>query len=288
MSKGWVGLDIEHLPELLPGAHAIVVADDYSVGIGARKLGLELRDTLLVLSPKGSRFAFLLRKPCSEGTVAENVLLHGTGALNIDRCRVSTTESLSGGAYSGDYREKTTEWQNADRSGGKGSGFRQGVGEYEPPTGRWPSNLVFVHGEGCRQTGVRKITAITGTLNGSWRKGHQYSGGWSGADEADLGRPVGYGDADGMETVAAWACVPACPVAELDMQSGVSRSASGTQTYVRAETSGWRERGGSFISGRQWEAEGYGDSGGASRFFPQFESEAALHVWLGRLIGIHT
>jgi hypothetical protein len=30
----------------------------------------------------------LLRKPCSEGTVAANVLRYGTGALNIDASRI--------------------------------------------------------------------------------------------------------------------------------------------------------------------------------------------------------
>jgi site-specific DNA-methyltransferase (adenine-specific) len=53
----------------------------------------------------------------------------------------------------------------------------------------------------------------------------------------------------------------------LDEQSGQSKSASGTQKYQRAETTAWKERGGSFTPGREWDAQGYGDSGGASRFF---------------------
>jgi hypothetical protein len=40
----------------------------------------------------------LARKPLSEGTIAANVLKHGTGALNIDGCRVEHGgERLSGG-----------------------------------------------------------------------------------------------------------------------------------------------------------------------------------------------
>jgi len=279
MSKGWVGLDIEHLPELLPGAHVILVVDDYGVGVKARKLGLELRDTLLVLSSKGSRFAFLFRKPCSEATVAENILRHGTGALNIDACRVSTSDSLNGGAYSGEYREKTTEWQNADRTDGKGSGFRQGVGEYRQPAGRWPSNLVLVHGTGCQRAGTKKTKAITGTLNGSWRKGHQYSGGWTGADEADLGKPVGYGDEDGMETVAAWECEDGCPVAELDRMSGTLKSGA----YLK----NGRSNGSVFAGAGIFDHRGYEpDTGGASRFYPQFEGEAEMIEWFARLLGV--
>jgi hypothetical protein len=55
--------------------------------------------------------------------------------------------------------------------------------------------------------------------------------------------------------------------AALDQMSGTSSSAKGKQKYKRAETTSWVERGGSFTPGREWEAEGYGDTGGASRFF---------------------
>src|SRR5699024_9231263 len=41
----------------------------------------------------------LARKPI-EGTVANNVLAHGVGGLNIDACRVATEDDLNGGRYS--------------------------------------------------------------------------------------------------------------------------------------------------------------------------------------------
>lgn len=55
----------------------------------------------------------ICRKPMKE-TIAANVLEHGVGALNVDACRVVTTDNLNGGAYgihgraapmSGDMRE---------------------------------------------------------------------------------------------------------------------------------------------------------------------------------------
>jgi DNA modification methylase len=46
-----------------------------------------------------------------------------------------------------------------------------------------------------------------------------------------------------------------------------SSSPSGVQQYRRAGTSGWAERQGVFTEGREWSAEGYGDSGTYSRFF---------------------
>jgi hypothetical protein len=72
---------------MTPGSHLIVLgqAED---AIQIRKQGLQLRDTVLILLP-GPRevFAFLFRKPL-EGTVAQNVLKHGVGGLNIDGCRI--------------------------------------------------------------------------------------------------------------------------------------------------------------------------------------------------------
>ena len=39
------------------------------------------------------------RKPLSEKTVADNVLKWGTGGINIDDCRIPTSDKLNGGAY---------------------------------------------------------------------------------------------------------------------------------------------------------------------------------------------
>lgn len=74
----------------------------------------------------------LARKPLSERTVAANVLRWGTGALNIDGCRVETTDNLNGGAYS-----------NGDKDAANATSYVTGVnaGEFVQPVGRWPANL---------------------------------------------------------------------------------------------------------------------------------------------------
>ncbi len=76
----------------------------------------------------------LARKPLA-GTVAANVLEHGTGALNIDGCRV------------GDFQNSTPS--GVDRRNAKlaAMGYRPGeyqTGEKPPstPPGRWPANLI--------------------------------------------------------------------------------------------------------------------------------------------------
>jgi site-specific DNA-methyltransferase (adenine-specific) len=75
------------------------------------------------------------RKPLV-GTVAENVLAHGTGAINVDGCRVN-----SGGTHS-----------SAKSAGlGRGHGQHKGHGRYNGvggvvipphPEGRWPANVI--------------------------------------------------------------------------------------------------------------------------------------------------
>lgn len=74
------------------------------------------------------------RKPLI-GTVAENVLQHGTGALNVDGCRVGTSKnvpaSVSRKAHANCYMGGWGEY-----------GETPGVGGHDPNLGRWPANLI--------------------------------------------------------------------------------------------------------------------------------------------------
>jgi hypothetical protein len=69
------------------------------------------------------------RKPLS-GTVAGNVLVWGTGGLNIDGCRVGTddTRSKTGSSALGIMNDDG--WKPKDVIGGS-------------PSGRWPANIVL-------------------------------------------------------------------------------------------------------------------------------------------------
>jgi site-specific DNA-methyltransferase (adenine-specific) len=73
------------------------------------------------------------RKPLV-GTVAENVLTHGTGALNVDGCRVAHDE---------DCRMMAPSQANIDNPSEKHrqAGRREAVLELKP-AGRWPANLI--------------------------------------------------------------------------------------------------------------------------------------------------
>jgi len=123
------------------------------------------------------------RKPLV-GTVAENVLTHGTGAINVDGCRVKTDDSLNGGAYAKNGTERTDEW-------GASNGFRRNQAlEYVQPSGRWPANLIHdgseevvglfpVTKDGVSSPNVKGKEAYGGGFGGAFHPG--YGGGGSAA-----------------------------------------------------------------------------------------------------------
>jgi len=75
------------------------------------------------------------RKPL-DGTVAENVVAHGTGAINVDGCRVEYQNDA-------DKTESQTKNQYKQRDKDEGSMFIgiKNQGNYTP-SGRWPANLI--------------------------------------------------------------------------------------------------------------------------------------------------
>jgi DNA modification methylase len=81
------------------------------------------------------------RKPLT-GTVAANVLAHGTGALNIDGCRVGA----DGGARRGPDDIGDDAATNAVF--GKGLGLANAAPRVAG-LGRWPANTVLTHAAGC-------------------------------------------------------------------------------------------------------------------------------------------
>lgn len=88
------------------------------------------------------------RKPLV-GTVAENVLAYGTGAINVDGCRVPHAgEKLGGGNNSADVDRtgKHEGWQRPwmqDREAAAGVAERSRAStERSESLGRWPANLI--------------------------------------------------------------------------------------------------------------------------------------------------
>jgi DNA modification methylase len=76
------------------------------------------------------------RKPLI-GTVAENVLAHGTGAINIDASRIETSDALHSGGLMGPMT-------GDNRTGAALGMFNGGPSTFEQhKLGRWPANVLF-------------------------------------------------------------------------------------------------------------------------------------------------
>ena len=78
---------------------------------------------------------FFGQKP-PDRKMRDNILHWGTGAINIDGCRVETAEDLNGGTYTGELRDPGPQrcLENRNR--------KRGIGEFVQPAGRWPANLL--------------------------------------------------------------------------------------------------------------------------------------------------
>lgn len=198
----------------------------------------------------------VFRKPIAESTVAKQVLKTGTGAINIDGCRVRTsTADLS-------------EMQG--RSGASSENAFPGAGDagiWEPKSsGRWPSNIVFSHSPNCTRVGSKKVDAPV--INRFTDGAKPFGNGAGHAYESEQ-----RGDADGKEEIAIYDCQDGCPVKTLDEQSGdrpVSGTAKAGNTHVQ-RSMGYHGPLGRADS--QATTALPNDSGGASRFFPQFDQD---------------
>lgn len=86
----------------------------------------------------------LARKPFDEGTVAANVLAHGTGALHIGACRIPCPDPAryhrNAPADRGHAASRTRRLRYCLTAGSAS------------PAGRWPANLLLTHSPACTAT----------------------------------------------------------------------------------------------------------------------------------------
>jgi DNA modification methylase len=87
----------------------------------------------------------LARKPLI-GTVAANVLQHGTGAINVDACRVATGDDLNGGKTNPKYVGCNDGWRRPFQDDAAYMAERAGLEQQKvakaESLGRWPANVV--------------------------------------------------------------------------------------------------------------------------------------------------
>ena len=126
----------------------------------------------------------LARKPL-DGTVANNVLAHGVGGLNIDACRVPSNEITGwGGAGAGGQT-----WNSENMRLGKD-------GDARPVQGRFPANVLL------DEHAAKEMDKQSGNAGGGFgvrgKGGSTYANGQGFANTlAETGQTVGYGDSGG-------------------------------------------------------------------------------------------
>lgn len=185
MGKKWdydvpsVDVWAECLRVLKPGGHLLAFAGtrtQHRMAVRIEDAGFEIRDMIAWVYGSGFPKSLNLKdewqgwgtalKPALEpitvarkplvGTVAENVLQHGTGGLNIDGCRVGFVSEA-------DRKESTAKNQHADfgtqpmtNNNVYGDYSMIQPANYNPP-GRWPAN--FIHDGSEEATDLLKDSA---------------------------------------------------------------------------------------------------------------------------------
>jgi DNA modification methylase len=147
-------------------------------------------------------------------------------------------------------------------AGGASRFFTQIEGETgDSSKGRWPANLVLQHAEGCVSKGAKRVKRGSGDIKGT--EPSDSTNGIYGKYSKRAPNNVGE---DGFETIEAWECIDGCPVKTLDEQSGVLKSGKDVNP-TDGPVSGFFGQEMAYYS----KDANYGDEGGASRFYSQFD-----------------
>jgi site-specific DNA-methyltransferase (adenine-specific) len=192
---------------------------------------------------------WLCRKPIKAQNVTAQVLKTGTGAINIDGTRVAGTPEPT----RFDPQKHSHEGWRMNASGAETAERAVTAG------GRWPSNLVLSHSAGCKKIGTRTVPA---PLINRFTDGMKPFGEGAGHPYETTG--------GGTEEIAVYECSPGCPVAEMDAQSGEQKSGVAVR-HRGVESGGYGGTVGRLPEGTP--DMGYGDAGGASRYFQTFEPD---------------
>lgn len=207
MGKEWDGGDVSFRPEtwalvcaaLKPGAHLLAFAGtrtQHRIACAIEDAGFDIRDMIAwvygsgfpksknldgewngwgtALKPALEPITFA-RKPLI-GTVAENVLEHGTGALNVDGCRVQHQGQATTGRRITENRQNAVVAKNTSKlTGSMNDNWKKG---------RWPANLIH---DGSEEVLVRFPQSVAGVETQQRGTG----GIWSGRSNAPCGPQYG-------------------------------------------------------------------------------------------------
>jgi len=213
MGKTWDGGDIAFRPEtwaevlrvLKPGGHLVAFGapkNYHRLACAIEDAGFGIRDSLMWLFgsgfPKSHNLdgkhegwgtalkpayepIILARKPLI-GTVAANVLAHGTGAINVDACRV---EGPGGVEREDEPSQDRRYTERGSTNFAATPGPRGGS-----PHGRWPANVVHDGSDEVLASFPETTSGKPGIMRGGVNTGAAY-----GAESRPPGTPMtGFGD----------------------------------------------------------------------------------------------
>lgn len=191
----------EALRVLKPGAHGLVWAiprTSHWTATALENAGFEIRDVITHLFGTGfpkslnvgkqtnrtehqgigtalkpaSEHWILIRKPCSEKTVAANVLKHGTGGINIDASRIQLIgeKNPSIARYNSTIQKGSNGWEHSNR----GANFDDRT-EASMNLGRFPANLILDE-EAAKLLDEQSGNLTSGKPTGNKNRGNGYHG----------------------------------------------------------------------------------------------------------------
>ena len=258
----WDSLLVEKLTQ---GVYLVFLGEPEGV-LPFRLSGFQVRDSFAIFVPGPlALFAFLLRKSSSKVSPLDHVTVTGVGSLNIDACRIPGVPQVPWGkvrSYRA-FHDKSYD-SEADQEAAPAN-----------PLGRWPPNVVFVHSPECQLVGERQVKSSTLLTSHVLNETENRCMKW----KNQLRSPRRDYAPSGLETIPAYDCSSECPIRLLDEQSDILRSDLDRNPTHKAVTSSF----GSKMPFYSAQAN-YGDTGSASRFFPQFSSLGGVVSWMGQLI----
>ncbi|WNW10092.1 DNA methyltransferase [Pseudomonas sp. DTU_2021_1001937_2_SI_NGA_ILE_001] len=251
----------ECLRVLKPGGHLLSFAAArtyHHMAVGIEMAGFEIRDQIMWVfgsgfpkshNLKGDRAGWgtalkpahepicMARKPLT-GTVADNVQRHGTGAINIDACRVEAVDAERLAKHWD--RETTIDMRGGNFVGGRSGGVLQTT--EASALGRWPANLVH---DGSPEV-VAMFPAEAGAsapVKGSEPTANGFSG--SVAYSGMMGRVQGAFHGDSGSAARFFYCAKASRKDRNEgLHSGVTPAVATSATMRNIEDADWSARNG--------------------------------------------
>ena len=220
MGKEWDGGDIAFRPEtwelalklLKPGGHLLAFSASrnyHRMAVAIEDAGFEIRDQMMWLYgsgfPKSHNVGdgwgsalkpahepiVMARKELSEKSIKDNVLKHGTGAINIDGCRIEGNEANGAERKTANRKSRSEDGVWTDNN----SGMKQEDNHFADadPRGRFPANVMH-DGSDVVQDIFPKTTSTK--ISRERKAGSEFgqNSGWNKHNNRDSGLMPAYGD----------------------------------------------------------------------------------------------